>query len=283
MKVLHIHPDPVPLVRYLNPWRVAREMWAARTILVHFGRKEVSQRYRGARLGSLWAFLHPLFLLLVYTIAFGVFLKTKWPESPREGLGEVALAVYCGLTVFGMFSEAANRAPLLLVENSNYVKRTQFPIQMLPFCVVSSAAFHALINLVILVVLGWVVGGFHAPAMLAPLILVPLIFLSAAASLVLAVLGPVFRDLRHVIEPVLRALMFMTPTFYSPSLVPAKLSWLIDANPLAFVMGGVRRLVLWQGTMDWRLWGIWTVICLGLMILAYALFMRLKSQVADVV
>ncbi len=48
-------------------------------------------------------------------------------------------------------------------------------------------------------------------------------------------------------------------------------------------MGGLRRLVLWQGTMDWRLWGIWTAICLGLMILAYALFMRLKSQVADVV
>ncbi len=178
---------------------------------------------------------------------------------------------------------AAHRAPTLLVENSNYVKRTQFPIQLLPFCVVLSAAFHALINLVILAGIGWVMGGFHASALLAPLSLVPLVFLGSALSLVLAVLGPVWRDLRHVIEPVLRALMFMTPTFYSPSLVPEKLAWMIDGNPLAFVMSSIRHTLMWQGTIDWQAWLTWTVICLGLMILAYAVFMRLKNQVADVV
>lgn len=280
---LVITSQPESLRSRLNPAQFVRELWEGRTILFLFAGKEVSQRYRGSRLGKVWIFLQPLFLLAVYTVAFGVIMKLKWPESQRSGLGEVAMIIYCGLTVFGILAECAGRAPTLLVENQSYVKRARFPIQMLPICVVLSASFHGLANLAILTALGWALGGWHAAALLAPIILLPLILLCCGVTLLLAATGPLFRDLRHIITPALLALSFLTPMVYSPSLVSHKLHWLVAGNPLAYTITTLRQLVLWQGGADWAEWGLWLVICGAFMWLAYAVFMRLRYEVADVV
>jgi lipopolysaccharide transport system permease protein len=280
---MEITSRPESLCRHLNPAQLGRDLWGARAILLRFSGREVSQRYRGSRLGGIWIFLQPLFLLAVYTIAFGLIVKTKWPESRRAGLGEVAMAVYCGLTAFGILSECASRAPTLLAQNQGYVKRAMFPVQMLPLCVVLSAAFHALVNLVILIVLGWLVGGIYAPALLAPLVLVPLILFSCGITLVLSAIGPMYRDLRHFIAPALLAVSFLTPLVYSPSIVPQRLQWLVLWNPLAFTITSIRRLVMWQGGCDWLAWGLWLAVGAGFMVWAYALFMKLRHEVTDLV
>lgn len=282
-KVLEISSMPEDFWRRLNPIQMVADLWNARAILRQFARKEVAQRYRGSRLGVAWIFLQPLFLLAVYTIAFGLIMKTRWPESHRSGLGEVAMAVYCGLTAFGILSECASRAPMLLVENASYVKRALFPTQMLPVCVVLSASFHGVVNVAVLMVLGWFVGGIYAPALLAPLVLLPLVLLSCGVTLLLAAVGPIFRDLRQFVPPALLAISFLTPMFYSPRTVPSQLEWLVRGNPLAFTITSIRQLVMWRGTCDWVAWGIWTVVCAGFMVWAYAVFMRLRHEVADLV
>jgi lipopolysaccharide transport system permease protein len=260
-----------------------RELWASRAVLYQFAGKEVLQRYRGSRLGVVWIFLQPVFLLAIYTIAFGVIMKPRWPESQGMGLGGVAMAVYCGLTAFGIFSECSSRAPMLLLENTSYVKRALFPIQMLPVCVVLSASFHGIVNLAILTGLGWMFSGFYAPALLAPIVLLPLILLSCGTALLLAAVGPIFRDLRQFIPPLLLALSFLTPMFYSPKIVPDRLSLLVNANPIAFTISNIRQLVMWHGSCDWLAWGGWTLACAAYMVWAYAIFMRLRHEVTDLV
>ncbi len=280
---MEITSSPESFRHHLNPVLLGRELWQARAVLFRFAGKEVLQRYRGSRLGVAWIFLQPLFLLAVYTIAFGIIMKPKWPEMQQSGLGQVAMAVYCGLTAFGILSECASRAPMLLLENASYVKRALFPIQMLPLCVVLSASFHGLVNLGILTALGWMLGGIYTPALLAPLMLLPLILLSCGVTLLLAAIGPIFRDLQQFVPPVLLGVTFLTPMFYSPSLVPARLAWLVRANPLAFTITSIRQLVMWRGSCDWTAWGGWMLLCAGFMVGAYAIFMRLRHEVTDLV
>jgi lipopolysaccharide transport system permease protein len=267
----------------LNPARLGNDLWRERAILLRFALREVSQRYRGARLGVAWMFLQPLFLLAVYTVAFSLIMKLRWPESQRPGWGEVAMAVYCGLTAFGVLSECASRAPMLLVENQSYVKRARFPLQLLPVCVVLSASFHALANLAVLTLLGWIRDGFYAPSLLAPLFLTPLILVSWGVALLLAVLGPMLRDLRQFVPPILLAISFLTPVVYSPRLVPARLQWLVLGNPLAFTITSIRGLVLWRGAADWAGLGVWSLIGAAFLVGANAIFMRLKYDVTDLV
>jgi lipopolysaccharide transport system permease protein len=148
---------------------------------------------------------------------------------------------------------------------------------------VLSASFHGLVNLAVLTVLGWLIGGFYAPALLAPIFLVPLILLSCGVALLLAVTGPIFRDIRQFIPPILLAISFLTPLVYSPSLVPGRLKWLVAGNPLAFTITSVRQLVLWRSAGDWAALGIWMVISTGFLVGAYAVFMRLKYEVTDLI
>jgi lipopolysaccharide transport system permease protein len=280
---MEITSSPESFARHLNPLRLANDFWKSRAVLFQFARKEVAQRHRGSRLGVFWIFLQPLFLLAVYTVAFGLILKPHWPESQRSGLGEVAMAVYCGLTAFGILSECFSRAPMLLMENTSYVKRALFPVQMLPVCVVLSASFRGIVNLAILTLLGWWLSGLYAPALLAPVALLPLVLLACGVTLLLAAIGPIFRDLQQFTAPALLAISFLTPMFYSPSLVPARLGWLVRANPLAFSITSIRNLIMWRGSCDWAEWSVWMLLCGGFMVAAYAVFMRLRHEVTDLV
>jgi lipopolysaccharide transport system permease protein len=280
---MQITSQPENLSRHLNPARFGAEIWRSRAILFLFARKEVSQRYRGSRLGLFWITLQPLFLLVIYTVAFGVIMKPKWPESPRVGLGSVAMIIYCGLTAYGILAECATRGPTLLVENQSYVKRALFPIQLLPLCVVLSASFHGLVNLAILTVLGWLTNGLYAPALLAPILLVPLILFCCGLTLLLAAIGPLFRDVRHFITPALLAVSFLTPLVYSPRLVPHNLQWLIVDNPLAFTITNLRELVLWHTDADWPGWCLWLLASAAFLVFAHAIFMRLRHEITDAV
>ena len=43
-----------------------------RVLLFQLSKRELSEPYAGQLLGSLWTFIHPIFLMLVYLFIFGV-------------------------------------------------------------------------------------------------------------------------------------------------------------------------------------------------------------------
>ena len=269
------------LLPHLNPVRLCRDLWSQRVILFHFARRDIAQRYRGARFGVLWAFAQPLFLLCVYTLAFGIIMQLRWPESRSPSLSEYAMALYCGLAVFTILSECVSRAPALLMENRSYLKKAMFPVQVLPFCVVLAAVFHGVINLAVLTGLSSFINGFHVATLALPLVLAPLCLLTCGLTLLLSCWGVLFRDLQQMTAPVLLALFFLSPIVYSPSIVPARWGWVIRLNPLAFTITSVRDLIMWKGSLNWCELGVWTLLCFGFFMFGFAVFMRMKSPVTD--
>src|SRR6266540_6142901 len=89
------------VLHYLNPIKMARNLWRHRDLIRQFTRREIEGRYRGSFLGLFWSFVNPLVLLLIYTFVFGVVFKARWPDG-EQGLGQFALVVFCGLIVFNI-------------------------------------------------------------------------------------------------------------------------------------------------------------------------------------
>ncbi len=79
--------------------------------------------------------------------------------SQTGGLSGTALTIFCGMTVFRIFSECVDRAPRLIVNNPNYVKKVVFPLEILLFAVLGKAAFHGAISFVVLVAASIVIFG----------------------------------------------------------------------------------------------------------------------------
>ena len=99
-------------------------------------RRDILGRYRGSFGGIFWTILNPLLLMLTYFFVFGVVLRTRFGSDPsRAGF---ALYFLAGMLPWLAFSEAAGRAPTVMLEHRNFVKKLVFAVETLPINLVVS-------------------------------------------------------------------------------------------------------------------------------------------------
>src|SRR5687768_8941851 len=114
-------------------------------LIVQMAKRDILGRYKGSVLGLGWSFLYPLLLLATYTFVFRLIFKARWP-GVEDHPGAFALHIFSGLLLFNFFAEVVGRAPRLVLEQPNLVKRVIFPLEVLPWIGLASALFHALLS-----------------------------------------------------------------------------------------------------------------------------------------
>ncbi|HUB92262.1 MAG TPA: ABC transporter permease, partial [Dyella sp.] len=178
-----------------------------KSLVWELSKREVLGRYRGASFGLAWSVISPFLMLGVYAFAFGGVLKGRWPHE-IGGDHPYAVVLFVGLIVHGFFAECITRAPTLIVGNPNFVKRVVFPLDVLPWPMVLSALFHALVNTGVLALLMLAVEHrLHASFVFVPLVFVPLLLLTVGIAWFLASFGVFFRDISQVMPVVATALL----------------------------------------------------------------------------
>lgn len=206
--------------------------------------RELHARYRGSILGAAWLVLVPLLMLAVYTFVFTVVFPSRW-KGGTGAKAEFAILMYSGLVVFGFFGEILGRAPKLIVDHANYVKKVVFPLDALAWVLVGPAIFTLGLNLLILVTFIALIGmPIPSTVLLVPIYLIPLILLSVGLTWLLASIGVFLRDLGQVIGVAISALMFVTPIFYPVSAVPPSMQALLHLNPLTYYVSACRSLAV---------------------------------------
>ena len=98
---------------------------------------------------------------------------------------------------------------------------------------------------------------------LAPLVILAVGMFGYSIALWLAPLNAVYRDIGIVLPFVIQIAMYLSPIVYPASLVPEKICWLYELNPVAVMVNSMRWVVL--GTNAPSLAGI------GVFVLATAL------------
>lgn len=278
--------DEAPFWRLLNPASAAKQVWRHRELAVIFARRHVQSRYRGSYLGTLWALITPLLTLTVYTLIFGALHGSVWKGSDRAGMLDFATHMFVGIVLYNVFAECTTQAPLLIVNNPNYVKKMIFPLEVLPVSVLGAAATHSVLGMLgELVCVTIVRGALPWTVLFLPLIYLPVLLLSLGAMWLLSALGVFLRDIASFIGVLVQLLFFLTPIAYPleafqehhPVLVQA-VRWI---NPLSVIIENGRRVVVDGRLPQWLpLVGV-TLISAALATFGYAVFSRLKRAFAD--
>ena len=257
-------------------------LWHYRGLTLELVKREFSGRYRGSFGGILWSLAQPLFMLGVYTIAFGIIMKSRWGFS--GGTREYALMLFAGLIVFNAFAECLTKAPRLIVANPNFVKKVVFPLEILPWVMSLSALIHLLIATAVWL-LGYVIlfGTPQASVIYFPAILIAFFPVLLAIGWLLAAVGVIVRDIDQLTGMLANALLFLTPIFYSVDAAPPLIQNALMLNPLTFIVEQM-RLVLFVGEAP-NLPGLLTYFVLSLASSMAALFVfrRLRDGFADYV
>src|SRR5438874_3443931 len=195
-----------------------RDVWDSRELLWILAARDVSVRYKQAFLGVAWAVLQPVTQMVVFTVLFNRF------AGIHSG-SELPYPVFCfsGLVVWTLFASGLAHASESLVASSNLVTKVYFPRAVLPLAAVGSALVDFAIGFVLVFAVAlWFGAPLHATAVLAPLFAAMAAFCAVAVGLWTSALNLQFRDVRHALPFFLQLLVFGTPVFYPPSLIPER-------------------------------------------------------------
>ena len=244
-------------------------------------KREVLARYKGSALGLGWSLLYPLLLLATYTFVFRLIFKARWP-GVDDHPGNFALNIFAGLVLFNLFSELVGRAPRLVVDQPNLVKRVVFPLEVLPWVGAAGAYFHAGLSMLVLLAGALLVQNYlPLSALAAPLIMLAMLPMLLFMGWLLAGFGVFLRDISQMIPPVLNVLMFLTPVLYPASALPKGVQDWLGFNPLTLPIESLRAALLMGQWPDWI--ALLTYTCTWTLLASFAVvaFWRLRPAFAD--
>lgn len=260
-----------------------RSLIIHRQLIMQMVKREIIGRYKGSIFGLAWSFLNPIFMLIIYTFVFSVVFKARWGENGTDSKTQFALLVFVGMIVLGLFTEAVNRSPSLIMGNTNYVKKVVFPLEILPVISLGAALFHTAISFLVLTfALILINHQLHWTIIFAPLVFAPLVFMTLGVTWMLASLGVFMRDVGQTVGILTAVMMFMSPVFYPISALPPQFQSAMMLNPLTFIIEQTRAVVIAGQMPNWSGLAIYTLVALFVMWLGYAWFQKTRKGFADV-
>jgi lipopolysaccharide transport system permease protein len=276
-------PRPVSMQRFnASPVESVASLWRHRSLVLALVRREVTGRYRGSVMGLAWSFFNPLVMLAIYTAVFSLVFKARWGAA-EETKADFAIILFVGLIVHGIFAECINRAPNLMLENVNYVKKVVFPLEILPWVALGSALFHAVVSVVVLLVAQLALRGtLPWTAALFPLVLLPLAFTTVGIAWILTALGVYLRDIGQTTALFTTIMMFVSPVFFPVSSVPERFQVVMHLNPLTYIIEEGRKSLVFGVVPDFGSWLVALVAGLVVAFLGFAWFQKSRRGFADV-
>jgi len=266
----------------LSPVNIVTSFTHHYQLIWQMSKREVLGRYKGSILGLSWSFFNPLLMLVIYTIVFNTIFKSRW-DSASESRTEFALVLFVGMIIHGILAEVLTRTPGLIVANVNYVKKVVFPLEILPWIMMGSNLFHALISIVVWLLI-YLIANHHIQwtVIFFPIVVFPLLLFAMGLSWLLASLGVYIRDTSQVTSVIASIMMFLSPVFYPVSRLPEPYQIWLFLNPTTFIIEEARNVLIWGRLPDFNGLVIYYVVSIMSVWLGYIWFQKTRRGFADV-
>jgi lipopolysaccharide transport system permease protein len=246
--------------------------------------RDLKARYRGSVLGFFWSFVNPLLLLLIYTFVFTVILPARFPDELAKQLQPYALFMFCGILPWTWFSSSLLESSSVLISGGNLIKKVLFPAEVLPIVTVIANMVHFFLGLPIL--LAFLIYYRH-PLNLTDLVWFPVVVFTqfvftAGLALIVSALTVHFRDLKDLLANIVTLWFFATPIIYPMHIAPGISKQVLDLNPFAHLAVSYQEILFYDGPFGhWKWLLALLVASIGLFLLGYALFDRLRDSLAE--
>ncbi len=270
-------------VTYLRPsegWAVLDlgEVWSYRELLFFLAWRDIKVRYKQTVLGAAWAVIQPFFMMVVFSIFFGLLARI-----PSDGLPYPVFA-YSALLPWTYFSYALNESSNSLVTNANLLSKVYFARLVIPLASTVAGLIDLGIAFVILIAMMVFYGITPTWAALTlPLFVLLAVMTALAVGLWLSALNVRYRDVRYAIPFLVNVWMFATPIAYPSSLVPEPFRFLYGINPMVGVVEGFRWALLQQTANFGPMLAVSVLAVIGLLVGGFFYFRRTEQTFADVV
>ena len=221
-------------------------------------RRDLKIKYRGSFLGYLWSMLNPLLFMMVLTLVFSKLVR---------GVEYYELYVLSGILFWNMTSFTLISGTHSFVSNAPLLRKIRLPFWLFALVPLGTAGVNLLLALIpYTAIVLW--QGLDIPATIffAPFVVLIYGLFLAGVSLLLATANTFFRDVAHVIEPVLQLTFYATPVIYTldnPA-VPESVRQLLSLNPTSVFLDLFRSTVYApQSPESWQILYAALALCIS--------------------
>ena len=252
-----------------------------RDLLFQLVRRDFQQRFVGSVAGWLWGVIHPLVLLASWTFVFSVCLHQKMPSG--EVTNNYPLFLFAGMLPWLLFSETVQRSASSLPEQANLITKTVFPAEMVPVSIFLSSLMSHLIALgLAIAAVGIWLNQISIGLVLLPVYMLLLGLFAVGLGWILASLQVYLRDTAQVVIVILTFWFWLTPIFITEQQFPARVRFLLAANPLAYLVRAYRELLLSERWPSLDEIGVMTAFAVATFVAGGLFFRHMKRGFADV-
>lgn len=253
-----------------------------RWLLWYFVQRQVTRNYRDSYLGFVWAVLGPLIWVFFITLIFSKMLGIRDRAVTGDPDLNFGLYLYCGLLPFLAWSESLSKGINCIRASSGLVQKVIFPLELLPLSQTFTSLIDKFFGVGALIVVAFIwTGQLHWTVVLLPLLVVVQMLFILGLAYLMSFIGTYVPDVGEILRPFIRGMFFFTPIIWPTGRVPESLSFLVDLNPLAYLVGAYRDLILFGELPNLMASLYFTLFAVAVFIVGFVLFVRFKPYFAD--
>jgi len=246
-------------------------------LLWELSRSQYKLKDQSSFFGFLWSFLNPIFMVAILF----VFFRGRFGHDVEH----YGVYLLLGMIHYTHYSNTTSNSMRVFVSMRQLVKEAVFPKELLVFSSTLSNSVDFVIAMGVSMVVACLSGVTPTAAWWSlPLVLFVQMLLVSWVSLLLSCVFPFARDVDHIYQVFLRALMFLTPIFYTESLVgEGTARYLVILNPLAQLIAVSRKIIIDGTAPSFDVLGILLVVNAVFVVLTLRVFRSIESRLAEYV
>lgn len=256
-----------------------KEIWRYRDLLFLFVKRDVVTVYKQTVLGPLWYLIQPLFTALIFTIIFNRVANIETGEVPPF------LFNLAGVSTWNYFKSCLTATSDTFKSNAGIFSKVYFPRIISPLSVIISNLIKFGIQLLIFIAFymyyyaqGAAIG-IDGSIVFFPFLVVLMGLLGLGLGMIISSMVTKYRDLSFLVSFGVQLLMYVSAVMYPLALMREKLpkfSWLVEYNPVAYIVETARFMLLGEGTVT--PFGILYTTCITLVILFLGMIIFNKTE-----
>jgi len=225
-----------------------RELRNYKDLFLILAYRDYRVRYAQTFLGFIWAFLQPLFTLLIFTLVFG--------KAAKVDTGDIPYPVFAivGMSAWTYFAFVMSQSGSSILSAQGMIKKIYFPRLVIPLGKALVGLIDFGIVFIFMIGVMFIYGLSPSPN----IVLLPLFFLinvmcALSVGLLLSAITIRYRDFIHITPFLVQFGLYATPIAYPANLVVDNISPALGIiyflNPMAGVVEGYRYCILGIGEL----------------------------------
>lgn len=228
-------------VGFLEGWKIMfHNIVEFRELIYVLFKRDFFSSYKKSFLGLTWLFVSP-----VLAVVSWVFINATGILNPGDVGIPYPAYVLLSTSIWALFMGFYSAAQGTISAGAGIISQVKYPHEILLIKQIAQHIANSIIglsmNIVVLLLFGimpsWKIIFF-------PLLVLPLLFLGAGIGLVISVFSVVAPEIQKAVDIIMGLLIWVTPVIYSPKFENPVLQAILFWNPLAYLVGGTRDMII---------------------------------------